>query len=184
MPSPAILIVTGASGAGKTASVRALDALALPGVACFHFDSIGVPSPEEMERQFGGGEAWQSAATERWAERLVAEAGKDVVVLDGQSRPSVVRAALRRAGATRMQIVLLDCSAGERARRLTGPRGQPDLATTRMDNWAAYLRGQADALGLPVIDTTELDVREVTAALAHEVERLRAPGASSARVGE
>ena len=38
-----VLVVTGASGAGKTASVEALAARALPGVRCFHFDSIGVP---------------------------------------------------------------------------------------------------------------------------------------------
>jgi hypothetical protein len=30
-----------------------------------------------------------------------------------------------------------------------------------MDCWAAYLRGQADALNLPVIDTTLLSIEEV-----------------------
>jgi type II secretory pathway predicted ATPase ExeA len=48
-----ILVVTGASGAGKTATVRALDARGIPGVRCFYFDSIGVPTAEVMERDYG-----------------------------------------------------------------------------------------------------------------------------------
>ena len=44
MSVPRLLVVTGASGAGKTATVQALDARAVPGVQCFHFDSIGVPT--------------------------------------------------------------------------------------------------------------------------------------------
>lgn len=41
--TPAILVVTGASGAGKTAAVNALNGLEMPGVQCFHFDSIRRP---------------------------------------------------------------------------------------------------------------------------------------------
>src|SRR6266487_2812342 len=43
---PALLFVIGASGAGKTAAVQALDARALPGVQCHYLDSIDVPSSE------------------------------------------------------------------------------------------------------------------------------------------
>jgi hypothetical protein len=46
MTKPAILVVTGASGAGKTPAVRRLEARGRPGVRCFYFDSIGVPSEE------------------------------------------------------------------------------------------------------------------------------------------
>jgi hypothetical protein len=34
-----------------------------------------------------------------------------------------------------------------------------------MHAWAAYLRGQADALGLPIIDATILDIEQATDAL-------------------
>ncbi|HEV7993649.1 MAG TPA: hypothetical protein VGP25_17610 [Gemmatimonadaceae bacterium] len=44
-----ILVITGASGAGKSATVRVLAARAIPGVQCFHFDSVGVPPLEESE---------------------------------------------------------------------------------------------------------------------------------------
>src|SRR5262249_50551995 len=65
-----------------------------------------------------------------------------------------------------------DCSPEVRATRLCGPRGQPELATARMDTWAAYLRGEANALGLPVIDTTALTVAEATQELRALVDHL------------
>ena len=154
-PQPAILVLTGASGAGKTTLVHALDALRLPGVGGYFFDSIGVPSPEEMVRRFGSGDGWQSAMTEEWIARLLRnDDGVRVAVLDGQVRASMARDHLVRLGAPRWQIALADCGHAERNARLHGPRAQPELATGDMDCWAAYLRGQADALGLPVIDTS------------------------------
>jgi hypothetical protein len=142
-------------------------------VRCYYFDDVGVPGPDEMIREYGSGDAWQAAMTSHWVRRLVAEP-VDVAVLDGQARPSVIRVALAGAGPVTAQVVLLDCSFDERARRLAGPRGQPELATAQMSAWAAYLRGQADALELPVVDTTGRSIAAVTDALAVEVERLRA----------
>ncbi|HEX3854934.1 MAG TPA: hypothetical protein VGF76_17920 [Polyangiaceae bacterium] len=170
-----ILVVTGASGVGKTSSVTALEARAHSGAACFYFDSIGVPTPEVIERDFGSGEHWQADATNRWIMRMVAEGSPTTVnVLDGQTRPSFVRAALARASHARYQIVLLDCDSEVRRVRLVS-RGHGDLATLQMDTWAAYLRGQADALGLPVIDTSRLSTDQVADALQELVETLRAP---------
>lgn len=42
-----------------------------------------------------------------------------------------------------------------------------------MENWAAYLRGQADALGIRVVDTSQLSIERVADALQDEIERLR-----------
>ena len=58
-----------------------------------------------------------------------------------------------------------------RGERLRGPRGQPELASDRMTSWAVYFRGEADARGLPIIDTTDLTVDEV----ASELEALLRP---------
>jgi hypothetical protein len=44
-----------------------------------------------------------------------------------------------------------------------------------MDQWAAYLRGQADALHLVVIDTSVLSVREAADHLEALVRRLIEP---------
>jgi hypothetical protein len=173
MAPPIILVVTGASGAGKTTLVRGLEARNLLGVSCHYFDSIGVPSPEVMERDFGGGTGWQEAMTRTWIERLSQRPDR-VAVLDGQTRPSAVRAAFHLAGIRDGAIVLIDCAAEERNRRLHVDRKQPELASAQMDTWAAYLKGQADALDLPIIDTTCLVPEAALDQLVEFVNSLKA----------
>src|SRR5262245_33275559 len=114
-----IVVVTGASGAGKTTAVRALEARSIPGIGCFYFDSIGAPTAEVMQREYGGGEQWQSWATRRWLLQLDAlDPVVQVAVLDAQTRPSFV-AAHAAAGLKRyVQTVLFDCDRRERDRRL------------------------------------------------------------------
>jgi hypothetical protein len=50
---------------------------------------------------------------------------------------------------------LVDCEPITRNERLHLKRSQPELANPKMDCWAAYLRGQADALNLSIIDTSD-----------------------------
>jgi hypothetical protein len=169
-----ILVVTGASGSGKTVTVRALEARALSGVRCYYFDSVGVPAAEVLERDLGSAEGWQAVTTRAWIDRLATDPdGADVYVLDGQTRPSFVHSASERIRTAIVRVVLLDCATPVRHARLAGPRGQPELSNSRMDCWAAYLRGQADALALPIIDTTNLEVDATVDALVVHVERLR-----------
>lgn len=172
--SVAVLAILGASGAGKTTVLRALADRQLPAVGCYYFDSIGVPSPETMDLEFGGPDRWQAEMTNRWIDRLVAnEEVVDVAVLEGQTRPSFVQQAFTRCGVERAAIVLLDCSPDVRYARLHGPRAQPELASARMDSWAVYLRGQADALGIPVYDTGHLDVTTLVDRMIEHLEALR-----------
>jgi hypothetical protein len=174
-----ILVVTGASGAGKTAGVRALEARNLQGVRCFYFDSIGVPTAEEMRREHGGGEQWQAWATRRWLLELdQLDPTVRVAVLDGQTRPSYVAATTVDRT---VHTVLLDCRSEERERRLCEGRGQPELATNEMTAWAAYLRGQADALGLEVVDTSLLPPPAVADRLAAIISQLLAPNTGASR---
>ena len=108
--TPALLFIIGASGSGKTAAVRALEARALPRVGCCYFDSTGVAPAEVMKRDFGGPELWQADATDRWVDRLSANRDTvDVAVLDGQTRPCFIQTALARRGLHHAQTVL-DCS--------------------------------------------------------------------------
>lgn len=156
-PAPWLIAITGASGAGKTTLVRSLEARHQPGVKCYYFDSVGVPSPEEMARDYGSGEAWQAAMTDQWVRRL-AENPDDarVMVLDGQVRPSVLYEAFERYEVQRSEVILIDCGRAVRETRLTNDRNQAELASQQMAEWAAYLRGQADALHLRIFDTTNL----------------------------
>ena len=173
---PALFFVIGASGAGKTAATLALQTRTLPGVLCYFFDTVGVPTAEVMQRDFGGGEQWQAVTTARWIERLAADPENGpLAVLEGQTRPSFIRPALERTGIRHARIVLLDAQPQVRALRLQGHRA--DLASFRMDAWAVYLRGQADALGLPIVDTTHLSIEQVADALERELEVLRAEAA-------
>jgi hypothetical protein len=174
MTASAILVVTGASGAGKTAVVRELEARALPGVRCYYFDVAGVPSLDEMHRDFGGPEGWQAVTTQQWIDRLAADPdGAELYVLDGQTRPSFVLSAAERASVVLTRVVLLDCAASVRHARLAGPRSQPEPLNSQMDCWAAYLRGQADALKLPVIDTTGIGIAAAADELTLHVQALR-----------
>lgn len=80
----------------------------------------------------------------------------------GAGKTAAIRAFIRAAlGGTRAGIVLLDCERSVRSHRLRTHREQPELDTHEMQCWAAYLRGQADALGLPIIDTTAVTPDEV-----------------------
>ena len=171
---PRLLFVLGASGAGKTAAVQTLERRELAAVRCYYFDTIGVPPPEEMERQWGGGDRWQEDATRRWIERLSRETTPTAVsVLDGQTRPTFIAPPATAAGAT-YRIVLLDCTPAVRATRLRDGRSQPELVTERMENWAAYLRREACMHGLPIVETSQLSIEAVADALQHQVNLLLA----------
>lgn len=152
-----LLFVIGASGVGKTAAIEALSHRRLPDLTCYHFDSVGVPSAAEMVRGFGTPERWQEVTTHEWIARLHKEA-HHLAVLEGQTRPSFIR---RARSESPVGIVLLDCEPSVRSRRLRVGRQQPDLDTADMQHWAAYLRGQADALDLPIIDSTSLSTEDV-----------------------
>lgn len=169
-----LVFLIGASGAGKSAVARLLENRA-PWTGNTHFlDSIGVPSPEKMEADHGGAGGWQKWATEQWIARLAREQTA-VQLLEGQTRPSFILPAVAASPGLEPLIILLDCSPEVRRQRLATGRGQPELASPRTACWAAYLRGQADALQLPVVDTDDLTLEEVAA----EVEAIALDGNST-----
>lgn len=168
-----ILFVIGASGAGKTSAVEQLATRHLPSVRCLYFDHIGVPTVEVMRRDFGGGDEWQAYATKQWVRCLAADNWQGVTVLDGQTRPSFIDGAVADVGNLVSKTVLLDCSRECRADRLAA-RGQPELATPEMDGWAAYLREQAEALSLMVVNTSAISIRDVADVLERQVLTLGA----------
>ncbi len=57
-----LIVLTGASGSGKTAIAKAIGATQSDRVEVLHFDSIGVPSAEES-LAWGPVGAWQRAMT-------------------------------------------------------------------------------------------------------------------------
>lgn len=86
-----IIVVTGASGVGKTTLVRALEAQHVPGLHCFYYDTVGVPSPAQMVAEYGSAEAWQQTTTDRPDPRRRAGLHRAHSNLDRVIHPTVCR---------------------------------------------------------------------------------------------
>jgi dephospho-CoA kinase len=166
MKKPAIVVLTGASGAGKTTLLLKLEQLAIDGVDCINCDRVKVDVPISADQS-----DYQAAILKHWLTEID-ERHPEVAVLDTQIRPHKARQVLQQMGMKTAEIILVDCDPAKRNARLRGERGQPELATAQMDCWAAYLRGQADAIGLPIIDTSEDDVDRSLAELLSQVSKM------------
>ncbi len=171
MIKKALYFITGSSGAGKTTLLKGVIESAIPDLAAYHFDDFGLPSLEEMNAKFGGPSEWQAYTTRRWIETIAQRDDIGLAVIDSQARPSAIVDAAKEAGFLALHITLIDCSHAERRRRLVEVRAQPELDNLDMYAWAAYLRGQADALKLEVIDTTPRSIGESVQELAHSIGR-------------
>jgi hypothetical protein len=151
---PALLCITGASGAGKTTVLAAIrehiDARLLPMIG---FDSLGVPSEDEMTRCWDAPRGWQKMMTYHWVytARQIYRM-RPLVILEGSFDPQYAIAACA-AHRMKNRVVLLDADDKTRAARLA-KRGQPELATAAMSTWAAYLMENARSLGGTIVDAS------------------------------
>jgi energy-coupling factor transporter ATP-binding protein EcfA2 len=166
---PSILVLTGASGSGKTTLLQALDTMEISGVACFQCDAIYGDLSEGVR---SNRETAQDAILEYWVKRALGDPAVGLAVLDTQIRPHKALALLRRLGIGVHQVVLVECEQAVREARLRGSRNQPELANPQMENWAVYMRGQADALGLDSINTSDALVSTSLARLRGIAESL------------
>src|SRR5215472_143065 len=159
------VVLTGASGAGKTTIAHCVEKLALPNCEVHFFDSIGVPPVEQRRREYGPGHepggAWQRAMTLHWVSRAGAILKRGTsVLLEGQMRIAFITEALAENQIRSAYIILLDCDDTTRAERLHVHRAQPHLANLDMMNWARYLREEACAADVRVLDTGRLSIAE------------------------
>ena len=164
-----LVVLTGASGAGKTTLAAGIQSLHLARLSVLFFDSIGIPSAAELEafgteHQPGG--AWQRQATMQWMDRIAGmlRAGESVL-FEGQMRIAFIREAIAASNIANGRILLIDCADNFRFSRLTD-RGQPHLASRDMMNWSRYLREEAFQVGCEILDTG-------AQTLAECLERLR-----------
>lgn len=141
-----IYFITGASGVGKTTLLNLLEAkYGNKPWAFLHFDKIGVPTAEEMVRDFGSGTKWQEAKTYEWIAKLI-QTECERVFFEGQVNLQFIRGGFAKHGFENYFIVLVDCSDEIMTKRLVHYRNQPELVTTDMLNWLKFLRNQAKEL--------------------------------------
>jgi hypothetical protein len=153
-----LVILTGASGSGKTTIAEAIRIWRPDLAEVLHFDSIGVPSPEER-LAWGSDGAWQRAMTLTWMTRIAAMGGGHRPVLfEGQMRLAFVREGLLAASITDARVILVDCDDVTRTRRLVTDRAQPELATPDMMTWAEFLRREAKESACEALDTSRLSL--------------------------
>jgi len=172
----ALYFITGSSGSGKTTLLNRVMANEEPGLNLVHLDDLGVPSIEEMDEVYGGPEGWQAHLIREWVIRAVRQDPPGLMIVEGQARPQVILEAAREVGLAHLHITLIDCSHKARRGRLNVDRGQPELDHLDTYAWAAYLRGQADALGLEIIDTTDVSPEEGARQLAESIRRFAGGG--------
>ena len=153
-----LVILTGASGAGKTTIAQAFGERFPDDASVFRFDSIGVPSTERMIEDHGSPEGWQRAKALEWLTRLARIDGN--VLFEGQVRIAFLKEAAAMAGLSAHMIVLVDCDDETRRRRLALERLQPELATPAMFDWARFLRAEAERGAHPILDTSALSLDE------------------------
>ncbi len=156
MPPP-FVILTGASGVGKTTLALAVQK-AYPSCRVFRADSIGIPSPEVMASYGPGhqpGGAWQRALTFQWIERLVPiVAAGETILFEGQMRVAFIREALAVHCLT-ARIILVECDDETRNQQLIHNRMQPELANESMAGWIKHLHAEAVEAGMEILDTTK-----------------------------
>ena len=173
---PFILFISGVSGAGKTTLLKKICSQeSSESTACLHFDSIGVPSVEEMINQYGGPSEWQRAMTERWVDKLLAEyKDKKLIFLEGQVNLMFFENACKKHNFTNYKIILIHCDDTIRHERLRMNREQPELINQDMDNWAQFLKDQAIKMNVLILDSGKMTVDEMATWIMQSVDRAQA----------
>ena len=155
-----LIFLIGASGSGKTATARILESKKLLHLRICYFDSIGIPSNQEMIKEYGSLDGWQKAKTTEWVKTIKVNYLQMVdVILDGQTRPLFIEESCDAAKIKLYEIILFDCSDKIRNQRLIA-RGHVEIANETMINWANYLRRECISRGCKVIDTSDLTIEQ------------------------
>ena len=133
-----LFVLTGSSGAGKTAVLSRL-AASVADLEPHDFDELGVPR--------GASRRWRQEATEEWTRRVIASAGaaRDTLIA-GQSPLGEWLAVPSATALEGIAVCLLDVSDQIRAERLRRRRGAiaPDNTHLRhLLAWASWHRSHA-----------------------------------------
>jgi dephospho-CoA kinase len=152
MPESALLIINGASGAGKTTTAEALEQR-LNDIAWVHPDGLWHDTPD--------------ATAEAIFERVLAHRqgqAESLTIVDCQIRPSDAKAILRGRNVSVWTSVLIDCPDAVREARLQA-RGWSGDEFRRVANWARILRDETQKVGHLVVDSSEMTTAVISEAI-------------------
>lgn len=151
----AVIVLTGASGAGKSAMLAELERREIPGVRCIYAHewrmpdgpavpgAVGRPSDEQIAAHYGDEAAYWPTHARRWIDHWVSNPdAAEVIVIETQMTPAHAREEFARRGVLRGAVVLVNCDTEKRRARLVHDRGQPELASNRMDMWRRISRAR------------------------------------------
>jgi adenylate kinase family enzyme len=160
-----LYFVIGASGAGKTTATNELENKRPDIKFCYPDKEERIPSMEEMIKEYGSTDNWQLQKTIAWVRDIKEKYLQDKsVILDTQTRYDFIKTACEENNIENFKVILFDCENSIRNNRIH-TRGQSELINLKMDDWARYLREDAKKHNLPIIDTTNIDVTEMTRVL-------------------
>ena len=156
------VILTGASGVGKTTIARRIEELH-PEVRVYRGDSIGFP-PKKIVESYGPadgpGGPLQRAFALYWigviAPTLVDS--RRPVLLEGSTRIAFLLEAVALHNIPQARILLIKCDDASRDHRLTHHRLQPELANEQMKGWSRYLHQEAVEAGCGILDTSGVPI--------------------------
>ncbi|HEY9480802.1 MAG TPA: hypothetical protein VIR98_01045 [Candidatus Paceibacterota bacterium] len=166
-----IIFITGASGSGKTSTLKKIE---INGKNLYHFcyfDHFGVPSESEVLKEFGGWENWQKTIAHKWLDIIEKQSDELPTLFEGQLPPAYIEQLCREREINNYSVILIDCSEDERRYRLI-QRKQPGLANKHMMNWARFLRSETEKRGWEIVDNTKLNENEGLVALEETLKRL------------
>ncbi len=166
--------VTGASGVGKTSLIWELKQKHTDKTnwIFLHFDSIGIPTVEEMIEKFGSSQKWQEEMVHRWIKEMLKKyKNTDVIVFEGQVDLEFIKNAFSKNNFSNYKIILIDCDEKTMVQRLIHNRNQPELSNDDMKNWLKYLRKQASDLDVNIIDTSNLSKKKALKFLEETFEK-------------
>jgi cytidylate kinase len=147
MENPALLLLNGSSGVGKTTIAKMLSEK--DGVEWIHPDGLWDPSMDQRESTF---KAIKLAVTDFQH--------ADIVVIDMQFRHQFMLDAFVENGVMEGKQVLLYCDTADRRHRLEERRLE-DEAITTMEHWAQWLYRDSNHAGNVMIDTSRHDAEDV-----------------------
>ncbi len=159
---PTFVILTGASGAGKTSIAQSIEDLGTQ-ILVYQGDRIGLPSDEIMagyphtDPDEPGGPL-QRAFARYWLGVIADDLNRGKsVLLDAGCRIAFLHEAMALHGISTAHIILVECADETRAVRLR-ERGHPELVNEQMCGWAHYLHEEAGELKCEVLETTSISL--------------------------